>query len=112
MGDPERPAADGGSGDPPPCSEGECAAAADFRLYDRDVGRWRPVCECHARHVHPSTEVRAWLESGYLKPVELGPPEDPPGDPPGPRADAFRDLIDRAMGWSGSNDHRDGGGTE
>lgn len=85
----------------PECSGAGCADAADFRLYDADEGAWRPVCERHARTAHPSLEVRAWLESGYGKPVAVGRPTGPPADPPTPRAAAFRELVAEAMGWDG-----------
>lgn len=76
--------------DPPPCCR--CEAAADFWLYRS--GDWQPRCERHVVHAHPSIELRAWLESGYAKPVERGRPEGPPADPAHGRAAAFRELVE------------------
>lgn len=84
----------------PPCSRRDCDAPADFWLYHPDGVRWRPICERHAVHLHPSIEVNAWLESGYAKPIELDRPDGPPAVPPGARGVAFRDLVDEAMGWA------------
>lgn len=81
------------------CHASDCESAADFFRYDPAAGHWNPVCERHAREAHPSLEVHAWLESGYLRPVERGRPAGRPADPPGERGAAFRDLVDDAMGW-------------
>lgn len=89
----------GRSGEPPACSTAGCGSDASFYLYEPDEGGWRPVCTPHARRRHPSLEVHAWLESGYLKPVELGMPSDPPGDPATARAAAFRAEVEGTMGW-------------
>jgi hypothetical protein len=83
----------------PPCGRQDCDATADFWLYHGD-GRWRPICERHAVHHHPSIEVNAWLESGYARPIELDRPEGPPAAPRGGRSAAFRELVAEAMGWS------------
>lgn len=85
----------------PECSESGCVDDAAFFVYSSETKDWRPICDPHARHLHPSLEVHAWLESGYMKPVEMGKPE---GDPPGPRggrAEAFRAEVEKVMGWSG-----------
>lgn len=84
----------------PPCSGQDCDAAGDFWLYHPEEERWRPICERHTVHLHPSIEVNAWLESGYAKPIELDRPEGPPASPRGGRSAAFRELVDGAMGWS------------
>lgn len=84
----------------PPCSQQGCDEAAGFWLYYREGDRWRPLCERHAVHRHPSIEVKAWLESGYARPVELECPEGPPTAPPTGRGVAFRELVEDAMGWS------------
>lgn len=84
----------------PACADPACDRPAAFRLYRPDAGRWRPICERHARHLHPSLELHAWLESGYLKPVEVAAPDGPPPAPSGERGAAFRDLVAEAMGWS------------
>lgn len=89
-----------------PCAEPGCGAAAAFRLYDPGDERWSPVCERHALAVHPSLELGALLESGYLKPVELGPPEGPPGEPRTARGEAFREAVEELLGWS--TEGRDG----
>lgn len=85
---------------PPGCSEPGCGDDAAFFVYDAEPGDWRPVCDSHARRLHPSLEVGAWLESGYMRPVEVGPPDGPPSDPRGGRAKAFRGEIEETMGWS------------
>lgn len=84
----------------PACSRRDCDAAADFWLYRPGGDRWRPLCERHVVHLHPSIEVNAWLESCYAKPIELDRPEGPPGVPPGGRGAAFRELVDETMGWT------------
>ncbi len=91
-----------GPGDDPDvrCAEPDCGAAASFRLYDPEDGRWSPRCERHALAVHPSLELGALLESGYLKPVEVDPPEGPPPDPPTARGAAFREVVEELLGWS------------
>lgn len=82
------------------CAERDCERPASFRLYHPDVGAWSPICEPHAVAVHPSLEVHALLESGYLKPIELGPPEGPPGEPATGRSAAFREAVEELLGWS------------
>lgn len=84
----------------PPCSQQDCLAAADFWLYHPENDRWRPICERHAVHLHPSIEVTAWLESGYAKPIELDRPEGPPATPRDGRSAAFRELVDETMDWT------------
>lgn len=84
----------------PECTDADCADAAAFRLYDAEAGAWRPVCARHLRHAHPSLEVRAWLESGLARPVEVGQPTGPPDGPSTGRAEAFRQLVEAAMGWT------------
>lgn len=84
----------------PPCSEAGCDITAAFWLYDPRAGSWRPICDRHARHAHPSIEVRVWLESGYMTPAELGEPDGPPAEPSGGRQTAFRSIIDETIGWS------------
>ena len=84
----------------PICSEDGCENDADFYLYDADSVGWRPICASHARRVHLSLEIHAWLESGYMKPIELGEPTGPPAEPSGGRAAAFREMVEETMGWS------------
>ena len=90
------------SDDPPVpgCAREACTRDASFRLYDADRRRWTPICEPHAVAVHPSLEVHVLLESGYLKPVELGPPDGPPGEPATGRSAAFREAVEELTGWS------------
>lgn len=83
----------------PECATSGCGDDAAFFVYDADAGEWRPICARHARQLHPSLEVHAWLASGYLKPVELGRPEAPPAEPRGGRAAAFRAEVEATMGW-------------
>lgn len=90
---------DAGAEPPPRCGTAECPRRASFYRFDREGGDWHPVCERHARTLHPSLEVHAWLESGYLRPVERGEPAGPPGPPAGERGAAFRDMVEEAMGW-------------
>lgn len=85
----------------PDCADADCTDAAAFRQYDVPAGSWRPVCARHARETHPSLELKAWLESGYMRPVAVGRPAGPPDDPATGRAEAFRELVDGAMGWAG-----------
>lgn len=82
------------------CDEPTCERAAAFWLYDPDADEWSPICEPHALEVHLSLEIGALLESGYLKPVEVGPPDGPPGEAPTARAAAFRDEVEALTGWS------------
>lgn len=82
-----------------PCDDSSCAADADFRFYDRPAGAWRPLCERHALEIHPSLEIHALLESGYLRPVEVGVLEGPPGEPRTGRAVAFRREVEATLGW-------------
>lgn len=84
---------------PVACAEPGCAVAADFRFFDRDAAAWRPVCERHALEIHPSLELGALLESGYLRPVEVGVPDGPPGRPPTDRGAAFRAVVEDLLGW-------------
>lgn len=81
------------------CTREDCHRNARFWTYHSDDGRWQPLCKRHTRRLHPSLEVTAWLESGYARPVELGRPDGLPGAPPGGRPAAFREVVDRAMGW-------------
>lgn len=85
---------------PPPCSESGCASEADFYVFSADSAEWFAICSSHATHLHPSLEVHAWLESGYMKPVELGKPDRAPSEPRGGRANAFRTEVEEMMGWS------------
>lgn len=82
------------------CDEARCERAADFRLFDPAGSEWSAVCERHALEVHPSLEIRALLESGYLKPVEVDPPVGPPGEPATARAAAFRQEVETLLGWN------------
>lgn len=82
------------------CDEPGCERAASFRLYDPAAAGWTPVCRQHALAVHPSLEIGALLESGYLKPIEVGMPDGPPGEPPTARAAAFREEVEALTGWS------------
>lgn len=91
--------ADGGSS-AVSCREAGCGSDAAFRLYDPGRAAWRPVCEQHALAVHPSLEIGALLESGYLRPVEVGEPDGPPGEPGTARAAAFREEVEALTGWS------------
>lgn len=86
--------------DAPACGEPGCEADAAFFGYDAEDGEWRPICAPHARHRHASLELHAWLESGYLKPVELGEPDGEPAEPRTERASEFRVAVEDAMGWS------------
>lgn len=58
------------------------------------------MCEQHALAVHPSLEIGALLESGYLRPVEVGEPDGPPDEPRTARAAAFREEVEGLTGWS------------
>lgn len=89
----------------PDCTESGCGAPGDFFLFDVPEKRWRAVCHRHARDLHPSLEVHAILESGYLRPVELGRPAAAPGDPSGERGTAFRRIVNDALGWTTAEDH-------
>ena len=82
------------------CGEPGCGRGSDFRLFDPEAGSWTPVCRQHALEVHLSLEIGALLESGYLRPVELGEPEGPPGPPATARAAAFREEVEALTGWS------------
>lgn len=82
------------------CTRHDCELAAQLWLYHPMDDQWRPFCERHTRHRHPSLEINAWLESGYAKPIELGTPDEPPATPHHGRAVAFRKIVDQAMGWS------------
>lgn len=83
-----------------PCRDVDCESSASFRLYEAEGGTWRPVCEQHALAVHPSLEIGVLLESGYLRPVEVGEPDGPPGEPRTARAAAFREEVEALTGWS------------
>lgn len=95
----DRPGRPGGDDDRPPCSVPDCDVDAAFYLYGRDPDGWRPRCDRHVRHAHPSLELKSWMESGYLKPVELGEPTGPPADPVTDRMAAFREAVDETLGW-------------
>lgn len=82
---------------PVACGAADCGAAAGFRFYDRDADAWRPLCERHALAIHPSLELHALLESGYLRPVEVGEPDGPPTDPPTDRGRAFREAVEELL---------------
>lgn len=84
----------------PPCSRQDCDSPANFWLYDSEDDCWRPMCERHAVHLHPSIELNVWLESGYAKPIKLDRPGSPPVAPRDDRSAAFRELVTEAMGWS------------
>lgn len=87
----------GTAGDKPPmCRVAGCHTEAAFWLY-RPTGGWRPLCERHVVHLHPSLELHAWLAAGYARPVERGRPTGPPPAPRGGRETAFREAIDEAM---------------
>lgn len=86
------------------CRSVDCDAHAAFFVFAVDQAQWRPICERHARQLHPSLEVHAWLESGYMKPVELGQPPSPPSTPTDARETAFRSIVEDAMGWSEGSD--------
>lgn len=75
----------------------QCEAAAEFWLYDRTDGAWRPLCERHVVRRHPSIELHAWLESGYAKPIELDRPAGPPSPPRHGRGVAFRALVEDVL---------------
>lgn len=83
------------------CDEPGCDRPGAFRLFDPDGCGWSPVCERHALEVHPSLELGALLESGYLKPVEVDPPDGPPVEPATARAAAFREEVETLLGWNG-----------
>lgn len=83
------------------CAAADCDIEAAFRFYDRDEGGWSPLCERHALEIHPSLELGALLESGYLRPVEVGPQTGPPGEPPTARGVVFRESVEELLGWSG-----------
>lgn len=85
---------------PPPCSTSGCESPSSFRLYDPGEAAWRPLCHRHALAVHPSLEIHALLESGYLRPVELPAPEGPPTEPPTERGRLFRASVEALLGWS------------
>ena len=85
---------------PTGCSTAGCGADAEFRLYDPEADGWTPICRQHALEVHLSLEIGALLESGYLRPIEVGEPEGPPGEPGTARAAAFREEVEALTGWS------------
>lgn len=84
----------------PACGIAGCSTDAAFRFFDRDADAWTPRCERHALEIHPSLELHALLESGYLRPVEVGPPDGPPGPPVTPRGAAFRETVEELLDWS------------
>lgn len=92
----DSPAGDGAG---VPCTRTDCDRDATLWVYHPGDEDWRGLCERHVRGLHPSLEVAAWLESGYARPVELDCPVGPPGVPTDGRPVAFRDIVDRAMGW-------------
>lgn len=79
------------------CVDSTCSRDAAFWLYEPAEDRWRSICERHARHVHPSLEVHAWLESGYMVPFELGRPDGPPVTPQHGRGIAFREAVEDVL---------------
>lgn len=81
--------------------EAGCERDADFFVYEAPSEGWSAVCTPHVRHRHASLELQAWLESGYLKPAELGRPDGPPPPPPTERGRLFRNEVEETMGWSG-----------
>lgn len=82
------------------CSWRGCDNEAAYYAYDADSEEWQPICYRHAQNRHPSLEIHAWLESGYMKPAELGKPHGPPVPPPRGRPVAFRREIEELMGWT------------
>lgn len=87
-------------GDASGCSARDCSREAVFFVFDADAGDWSPICRPHAQRRHPSLEVHAWLEAGYLRPAELGKPAGPPGEPQTARSAEFRREIRDTMDWS------------
>lgn len=81
--------------DDPPCRQ--CGDPAAFWLSRPDEPAWRALCERHVVHAHPSIELRAWLESGYARPIEVGRPAGPPDEPRHGRAAAFRELVEEVL---------------
>lgn len=82
------------------CAASECSREAAFFVFAADAVEWAPICQSHAERQHPSLEVHAWLEAGFLRPAELGKPNGPPGDPRTTRSAEFRREIRDTMGWS------------
>lgn len=82
------------------CALDGCDTAADFWFYDPDVATWTARCSRHAVEIHPSLELHALLESGYLRPVEVGRPDGPPTEPPTARAAAFRAEVEALLDHS------------
>ena len=80
-----------------PCAHHSCAREADLWMYHPVEERCRSLCERHVLELHPSLEVNAWLESGYARPAELGPPDGVPSPPDDERTAAFRKLVDEAL---------------
>lgn len=85
--------------DQPSCAETDCDRDSSFWAYDAETQGWEPTCRYHAQDRHPSLEIGAWLESGYLKPIELGEPSGPPEQPASQRAVRFRAEIKQLMEW-------------
>lgn len=90
------------------CTAADCGTDATFVVYDPATREWYPCCDRHARHLHPSLELHAWLESGYMKPIEVDTPDGPPADPRGGRALAFKTEIETLMEWTDATDAPDG----
>lgn len=81
------------------CRNSTCSRDAEFWCYVAPRGAWEAICHTHAEQLHPSTEIKTWLFSGYMKPIELGRPDGPPGAPETGREAAFRAEIDGVMNW-------------
>lgn len=84
----------------PDCAVEGCDRDASYYRYTPKENGWLPVCTVDARTCHPSLEIHAWLESGYLKPAELGRPCGPPDIPTAGRSIAFQRIVEEAMGWN------------
>lgn len=84
----------------PACASTDCAESAEFWLFYPPNNQWRPYCGRHLIHLHPSIELKAWLHSGYARPIERGKPESPPASPESGRVAAFRDLIQETVDWA------------
>lgn len=84
---------------PPVCHVSGCANESDFWVYQPEQAQWESVCRRHLIELHPSLEVKAWLESNFAKPIELDRPSSPPDAPKTARATAFREIVETAMEW-------------
>lgn len=82
------------------CGTSGCEESADFWQYTPTDDQWGPYCSRHLIHLHPSIELKAWLESGYARPAERGKPNSPPPSPQGGRVTAFRNLIETTVDWT------------